>query len=283
MCTIEITSRCQSSSPRACASMNASRSCSAARAGTGVRSAARSQRDAFAVGGDLVGEQGVVAAGPVLGLARPRLADQLGLRLVDRDRVAGVQEVLDPVAAVGAHVVGDPLGGRGTRDMISRSTAPSHSLFSNTYPWPRQCAITSVWATRLLPSIRYACTGPGVEDQLVDPLLAALVAPVVRRRTARPSARSSTAPAARWPRRSTPPRARRGGRSPRARRTRARRLRSARQRSSTSWRSASVYALTEPPPPRRPWRRTASAPATAPGPRTRARCTKPATSPASSS
>ena len=71
--------------------------------------------DPLPVGGDLIGEQDVVGAGVVLGFGRARLVDQLSLRLVHRDRVAGVEEVLDAVATMGAHVVGDPLGRRHAR------------------------------------------------------------------------------------------------------------------------------------------------------------------------
>jgi hypothetical protein len=67
--------------------------------------------DALAFGGGLVGEQDVVGAGAVLRLGHGRLADQLCLGLVSGDRVAGVEEVLDPVTVMGAHVVRDPLGG----------------------------------------------------------------------------------------------------------------------------------------------------------------------------
>jgi len=46
-----------------------------------------------------------------------------------------------------------------TRGRIARSVGPNQALFVKNHACPAQWAITSVCATRLLPSSRYACTG----------------------------------------------------------------------------------------------------------------------------
>ena len=114
----------------------------------------------------------------MLGLGRRRLADQLRLRLVNRDRVARVEEVLDPVAAVGAHVVGDPLGGGhdprhdlavdGAQPLVVlEHVSVAEAVGDHQRLRDEAVAVHQVRVDR-----------PGVEDQLVDPLLAALIAPV---------------------------------------------------------------------------------------------------------
>ena len=137
-------------------------------------------RHAAAVGLDLVGEERVVRAGAVLGLGRGRGADELRLRLVDGHRVAGVQEVLHPLAAVRAHVVGDPLGG-GEHARHDRPVDRAQPAVVLEHPAvPEAVGDDQRLGDEAVALHQVGVDRAGVEDELVDAALAALVAAVLR-------------------------------------------------------------------------------------------------------